>query len=636
MDERDLLREIKDYAQELSRVADQHHSDRSAEDVGSISPARSMPNRLRRSVLVTVVLVTVLAAGAIAAVVTVDRSSTPRHAPRAPNSAPSKSADETAAQLAAGAWSLMPAAPISTDRGGASVVWTGHELIVWGGTTGRNDQLRADGAAYNPSTHTWRVLPASPLSARVQQASVWTGSELVIWGGYDNESDVHLHATADGAAYSPATNTWQVLPLAPISARVEAVAVWTGAEVVLLGGRTAISTPSLPSYPDGAAYNPTTRTWRHIDPPAAPNHDPVTWRLASSIGGDRVLAWSVWAKSEVEATNGVLSGADLFLYNDATNRWTSLANAPGALANPQEVLWTGTDALVRGQIEPYQLGDGPGPNSETTARYDPATISWTAVAADVLVNSALHSAWTGQALFSYADNSNGPSDASVYDPASDAWTQLSRTPGGCGGAPTWAGNQVLIVCAGLAPPGASGLAYTAAQGSTTSRSTTPTPQSGEAPPIPFVEEGSLTAPRTYRAGNISLLPPPKGTQPHLTARVAFERLTGQGSFPWKGTPPTAHMILAEATISDFGQSGSDGTVIPFIDHRLAWVAIYTHVPTSNLNLSGGAGPTGGAGPAGTTTVPALTTTSGTSNFTVLVFLDATTGAVLDSQGTTAA
>ena len=166
-----------------------------------------------------------------------------------------------------------------------------------------------------------------------------------------------------------------------------------------------------------------------------------------------------------EATNGVLSGADIFVYDETTNAWKDRANASGALANPQEVLWTGKYALVRGQIEPYPLGDGPGPNSETTARYDPATNSWTAVAADVVVNPALLSAWTGQALFSYTDSSNGPSEASVYDPARDPWTQLPRPPTGCGGAPIWAGTQVLIVCVGLVPPSASGLAYTPGKGS---------------------------------------------------------------------------------------------------------------------------------------------------------------------------
>ena len=52
----------------------------------------------------------------------------------------------TAAQLAAGHWSTLPAAPIP-PRDDASVVWTGSELLVWGG--GDHD----DGAAYDPTKH---------------------------------------------------------------------------------------------------------------------------------------------------------------------------------------------------------------------------------------------------------------------------------------------------------------------------------------------------------------------------------------------------------------------------------------------------------------------------------------------------
>ena len=90
MDERELLREVKDYAQELSRTADEHHPrDRTAEDIGWMSPGPMVPNRLRRSALVTVVLVTVLATGAIAALVTVDRSSTPHEQPRVSHAVPS-------------------------------------------------------------------------------------------------------------------------------------------------------------------------------------------------------------------------------------------------------------------------------------------------------------------------------------------------------------------------------------------------------------------------------------------------------------------------------------------------------------------------------------------------------------------
>src|SRR5687767_9175747 len=52
-------------------------------------------------------------------------------------------------------WEALPPAPIPT-RQDAGAVWTGSEVIVWGGrdmgTTSSRDGQRGDGAAYNPDT----------------------------------------------------------------------------------------------------------------------------------------------------------------------------------------------------------------------------------------------------------------------------------------------------------------------------------------------------------------------------------------------------------------------------------------------------------------------------------------------------
>jgi len=169
---------------------------------------------------------------------------------------------------------------------------------------------------------------------------------------------------------------------------------------------------------------------------------------------------------------------------------------------------------------------------------------------------------------------------------------------------------------------------------TRSTTTSATPPSTKSSSVRFVDEGALTVPRTYRTGAISLLPPPSGAQPALTALDAFRQLTDHATLPWKGAAPTAHLVLALATISDFGPTNTNSTVTPFIDHRFAWVAIYTHVPSANIDDLGGAGPTGGVGlvtPASTE----VSSTAGQSDYTFLVFIDAQSGAVLDSQGTTA-
>ena len=55
----------------------------------------------------------------------------------------------------------------------------------------------------------------SPLAAR-RTAGVWTGKELVIWGG---RNIVDTKYFTDGAAYDPATDKWRMLPPVNLSAR---------------------------------------------------------------------------------------------------------------------------------------------------------------------------------------------------------------------------------------------------------------------------------------------------------------------------------------------------------------------------------------------------------------------------------
>jgi N-acetylneuraminic acid mutarotase len=67
-------------------------------------------------------------------------------------------------------------------RGGYTTVWTGSEMIVWGGS---NDDYFNTGGRYNPNTDSWLATSLSNApSARRLHTAVWTGSEMIVWGGY--------------------------------------------------------------------------------------------------------------------------------------------------------------------------------------------------------------------------------------------------------------------------------------------------------------------------------------------------------------------------------------------------------------------------------------------------------------------
>jgi Kelch motif. len=111
-----------------------------------------------------------------------------------------------------------------------TAVWTGSEVIAWGG---HNDVSAVNtGERYNPSTDTWTgtSLTNAP-SGRYFHTAVWSGSEMIVWGGI-NQSSNYVNT---GGRYNPSTDTWtSTASRAPI-ARAFHTAVWTGHEMIVLG-----------------------------------------------------------------------------------------------------------------------------------------------------------------------------------------------------------------------------------------------------------------------------------------------------------------------------------------------------------------------------------------------------------------
>ena len=105
-------------------------------------------------------------------------------------------------------------------------MWTGSEMIVWGGFTNLNT-----GGRYNPSTNSWIATSTTNApDGRELHTAVWTGSEMIVWGGTGE-----LSTTDTGGRYNPGTDSWVPTSAAPAS-RNSHTAVWTGSEMIVWGG----------------------------------------------------------------------------------------------------------------------------------------------------------------------------------------------------------------------------------------------------------------------------------------------------------------------------------------------------------------------------------------------------------------
>jgi hypothetical protein len=104
-------------------------------------------------------------------------------------------------------------------------------MIVWGGFRGTDLNT---GGRYNPGTNTWTATSTTNApTRRDEHTAIWTGSEMIVWGGIVPPTVL----VNTGGRYNPSTNSWRATSTtnAP-TARANHTAVWTGSEMIVWGG----------------------------------------------------------------------------------------------------------------------------------------------------------------------------------------------------------------------------------------------------------------------------------------------------------------------------------------------------------------------------------------------------------------
>lgn len=330
-------------------------------------------------------------------------------------------------------WTPTSALPVATNPlWPSTVVWTGTEMIVWGGQTSLGGRTNS-GARYNPATDTWT--PTSTINApreRRAHSAVWTGTEMIIWGGCSPSSD--FCGLGDGGRYNPATDTWTPVSTthSPASQSTH-TAVWTGSKMITWGGCSHNYNNRCNSLNVGGVYDPATDTWKPTSGTGAP----------SARSSHR----AVWTGSEMIIWGSSNTGGR---YNPETNTWkpTETFNAPNARAG-FTMVWTGSEMVVWGGYEANTA------TLNTGGRYNPATNSWTptSTAGAPAPRYSHTSIWTGSEMIVFGgdlrsvnNNQEATNTGGRYNPATDSWTQTStlNAPVKIDPQAVWTGAEMIV------------------------------------------------------------------------------------------------------------------------------------------------------------------------------------------------
>ncbi len=136
----------------------------------------------------------------------------------------------------------------TTLRSGHSMVWDSQDdlVFVFGGIDDQGNLLN-DLWSYSPATATWKELNASNSSVgacqgsnmptpRMNAAMIWDNQQILLYGGLGAGN----HYLGDLWSYSPASGTWTALACSNNGPATRSTsAVWTGTQMLLLGGANA-------------------------------------------------------------------------------------------------------------------------------------------------------------------------------------------------------------------------------------------------------------------------------------------------------------------------------------------------------------------------------------------------------------
>ena len=310
-----------------------------------------------------------------------------------------------------GVWRRLADAPIA-GRTGHSAVWTGDEVIVWGGrpepSARGSVRFRPEGAAYDPERDRWRRLESAPIRGRAGHTAAWTGDEMIVWGGHDRSGQPLI----DGAAYDPITDSWRAIASADAAVTPLADVLWIGSTMVVWGYVGAREDAELVAL----SYDPANDRWDDLPASGLP------------VGHDQTSVWTGTVMVTVAYPTGGRNAA-MAAYDPVLDTWQPLATPLYAAYDPKAI-WTGREIVLLG------IGGPPLRDRTTSATYDVAGGCWMVPTLPSFLVWG-EPVWSGELVYFVGGS---------YDPRTDSWLRAPRWPRTMRRefpTATWAGDRVV-------------------------------------------------------------------------------------------------------------------------------------------------------------------------------------------------
>jgi N-acetylneuraminic acid mutarotase len=200
-------------------------------------------------------------------------------------------------------WTATATTGAPAARSGVPSIWTGAEMLVWGGVGGTipSPVALSTGGRYNPTANTWAALPnLNAPGPRTAHRAVWTGDDMLVWGGTDLTTNL-----STGGRYNRLANSWSAISTnnAPLP-RTEHTAIWDGTRMIVWGGSDAGL-----FHRTGGVYDPLTDVW-------------LGTLVSTNAPPERGQHAAVWTGAEMVVHGGYSADASSSKYLDDTWHYT--------------------------------------------------------------------------------------------------------------------------------------------------------------------------------------------------------------------------------------------------------------------------------------------------------------------------